>query len=40
LLDERQWDEWLTCYDAGATYWMPAWDDDDTLTQDLKARSR
>lgn len=34
LLDDRQWDEWLTCYTPGATYWMPAWDDDDQLTQD------
>jgi benzoate/toluate 1,2-dioxygenase alpha subunit len=34
LLDDAQWDEWLTCYAPGATYWMPAWDDDDQLTQD------
>ncbi|MGI4730556.1 MAG: benzoate 1,2-dioxygenase small subunit [Janthinobacterium lividum] len=34
LLDDRQWDEWLTCYAAQAVYWMPAWDDDDRLTQD------
>ena len=34
LLDDRQWDEWLTCYAPEAVYWMPAWDDDDQLTED------
>lgn len=34
LLDDRAWDEWLTCYAPKASYWMPAWDDDDQLTQD------
>jgi len=34
LLDDRQWDEWLECYDANAVFWMPAWDDDDRLTED------
>jgi benzoate/toluate 1,2-dioxygenase beta subunit len=34
LLDDRQWDEWLTSYAEDATYWMPAWDDDDQLTED------
>ncbi|SFA49286.1 benzoate/toluate 1,2-dioxygenase beta subunit [Paracoccus halophilus] len=34
LLDDRQWDEWLTCYAPDATYWMPAWDDNDQTTQD------
>lgn len=34
LLDDREWDEWLTCYDPEATFWMPAWTDDDQLTQD------
>ena len=34
LLDDRQWDEWLTCYAPQASTWMPAWDDDDQLTQD------
>lgn len=34
LLDDRQWDEWLTCYAPDVTYWMPAWDDDDTITED------
>lgn len=34
LLDDRQWDDWLACYDPGATFWMPAWDDDDQLIDD------
>ncbi|OCP35846.1 benzoate 1,2-dioxygenase small subunit [Ensifer sp. LC163] len=34
ILDDRQWDEWLTCYAPDVTYWMPAWDDDDQLTED------
>ncbi|WP_150293798.1 benzoate 1,2-dioxygenase small subunit [Sphingobium estronivorans] len=34
LLDDRQWDEWLTCYAPKAVFWMPAWDDDDLLVED------
>lgn len=34
LLDDRQWDEWLACYTGDVTYWMPAWDDDDQITDD------
>lgn len=34
LLDDRQWDEWLACYSPKAQFWMPAWDDYDTLTED------
>jgi len=34
LLDDRQWDEWLTCYAKDAEFWMPAWDDDDQLSRD------
>lgn len=34
LLDDRQWDEWLTCYAPDVHYWMPAWDDDDQITED------
>ena len=37
LLDDRQWDEWLECYSPTATYWMPAWDDDDQLVEDPQA---
>ncbi|MGC3874356.1 benzoate 1,2-dioxygenase small subunit [Halomonas sp. GXIMD04776] len=34
LLDDREWDEWLTCYSKNAVFWMPTWDDDDTLVTD------
>ena len=34
LLDDEQWDEWLECYDENAQFWMPSWDDDDTLVKD------
>lgn len=33
-LDERQWDEWLEMYHEKVEYWMPAWDDNDELTDD------
>lgn len=34
FLDDGQWDQWLELYAADATFWMPAWDDNDTLTED------
>ncbi|UWE17777.1 benzoate 1,2-dioxygenase small subunit [Herbaspirillum huttiense] len=33
-LDERQWESWLELYAPDVEYWMPAWDDDDQLTED------
>ncbi|AKK00581.1 benzoate 1,2-dioxygenase small subunit [Pseudomonas brassicacearum] len=33
-LDDRQWDAWLELYAPDATFWMPAWDDNDELTGD------
>ncbi len=36
-LDDEKWDEWLACYAATASFWMPAWDDDDRLTEDPQA---
>ena len=33
-LDDGQWDQWLELYAADASFWMPAWDDHDTLTED------
>ena len=33
-LDDRQWEQWLELYAADVEYWMPAWDDDDRLTED------
>ncbi|WP_018236982.1 benzoate 1,2-dioxygenase small subunit [Ensifer sp. BR816] len=38
LLDDRAWDEWLTCYASDVTYWMPAWDDDDQITEDPQSQ--
>jgi benzoate/toluate 1,2-dioxygenase beta subunit len=38
LLDDRCWDEWLGCYARSAVFWMPAWDDDDALTQDPQSQ--
>ena len=32
FLDDEQWDEWLQCYAPTASFWMPAWDDDDQFT--------
>lgn len=34
LLDDRDWDEWLTCYSPQVVFWMPAWADDDRPTED------
>ncbi len=33
-LDDKDWENWLELYAPDATFWMPAWDDDDTLTED------
>lgn len=38
FLDDRQWDEWLACYTEDVNYWMPAWDDDDKLTEDPQSQ--
>lgn len=34
LLDDRQFEEWIQCFTEDAEYWMPAWDDNDELTED------
>ncbi|AMW78801.1 benzoate 1,2-dioxygenase small subunit [Acinetobacter sp. TGL-Y2] len=34
FLDDEQWDKWVNCYAPSASFWMPAWDDDDQLTTD------
>lgn len=34
LLDQRDWDAWLALYAADATYWLPCWKDEYTLTSD------
>lgn len=33
-LDDKDWDGWLAHYADNATFHMPAWDDDDCLTED------
>ena len=33
-LDDREFEQWLECYHPDVVFWMPAWDDDDQLTQD------
>lgn len=33
-LDDRDWDTWLTFYHPDCSFWMPAWDDEDQLTED------
>ena len=38
LLDDREWDDWLACYTEDVTYWMPAWDDDDRVTDDHESQ--
>ncbi len=30
-LDDRDWDTWLAFYAPDASFWMPAWDDNDGL---------
>jgi benzoate/toluate 1,2-dioxygenase subunit beta len=34
LLDDKDWDAWLSCYAMDAEFWMPSWDDDETLVSD------
>ena len=34
MLDDRDFEGWLECYAPQAEFWMPAWDDDDTLVTD------
>ena len=33
-LDEARWNDWLGHYAEDVEFWMPSWDDDDTLTTD------
>ena len=34
LLDDRNWDQWLSLYEPGCEYWVPMWDDDGEPTTD------
>jgi benzoate/toluate 1,2-dioxygenase beta subunit len=36
-LDDRDWDGWLAHYAPDVEFWMPAWDDDDRLTENPQA---
>ena len=38
LLDDRQWDDWLTCYAPDVVYFIPAWDDNDQITEDPQSQ--
>lgn len=33
-LDRRDWDAWLALYEEDALYWVPAWKDEDTPSDD------
>ena len=33
-LDEKRWEDWLACYADDVEFFMPSWDDDDSLTTD------
>lgn len=37
-LDDREWEPWLELYAPDVEYWMPAWDDDDRLTEDPQSQ--
>ena len=37
-LDDRDWDGWLAHYAPDVEFWMPAWDDDDELTEDPQSQ--
>ena len=37
-LDDREWEPWLALYSENVDYWMPAWDDDDQLTEDPQSQ--
>ena len=36
-LDDRDWDTWLAFYSPDASFWMPAWDDNDRLVENPQA---
>jgi 3-phenylpropionate/cinnamic acid dioxygenase small subunit len=37
-LDERRWPEWLALYTEDAEFWVPAWDEDGTVTADHESQ--
>ncbi|MCY1417778.1 2-halobenzoate 1,2-dioxygenase small subunit [compost metagenome] len=34
FLDDKDWDSWLELYAEDVSFWVPAWDDNDELTED------
>ena len=34
LLDQHQWEEWLSLYSADAVFWMPSWGSESELITD------
>jgi benzoate/toluate 1,2-dioxygenase beta subunit len=38
LLDDRDFEGWLELYTSDSEFWMPAWDDDDSLTNDPQSQ--
>ncbi|WP_198412065.1 benzoate 1,2-dioxygenase small subunit [Cryobacterium sp. Hz9] len=34
FLDDREYERWIDCYHPSSEFWMPAWADDDQLTED------
>jgi benzoate/toluate 1,2-dioxygenase beta subunit len=38
LLDDRDFEGWLELYTPDSEFWMPAWDDDDSLTTDPQSQ--
>lgn len=38
FIDDKQWDQWLQCYDENVEFWMPCWDDEDKLTTDHESQ--
>ena len=35
-LDDREFERWLECYHPDVEFWMPAWDDNDELTEETQ----
>ena len=33
-LDKKKWAAWLNLYTEDAEYWLPAWDEEHSLTSD------
>ncbi|MDI4655988.1 benzoate 1,2-dioxygenase small subunit [Xanthobacter autotrophicus] len=33
LLDDKDWESWLSLYAPEAVFWMPSWDDNDELVE-------